>query len=103
MTQEAQTIPAKSGPNDQSEPRSRAPRQQRNSDPVKRATKSENIIALLSRKRGASIDDMMTATGWQAHSVRGFLAGTVKKKLGCAVISEAGDKGRIYRIVAEAQ
>ena len=103
MTQEAQAIPAQSRPNDQSEPKPRARRQQRNTDPVKCVTKSENIIALLSRKRGASIDDMMNATGWQAHSVRGFLAGTVKKRLGRSVTSEAGDRGRIYRIVAEAQ
>jgi hypothetical protein len=44
---------------------------------------------------------MMTATGWQAHSVRGFLAGTLKKKLGRAVTPEKSEAGRIYR-VAEA-
>ena len=45
---------------------------------------------------------MMTATGWQAHSVRGFIAGTVKKKLARPVTSETTSKGRVYRIAAEA-
>ena len=41
---------------------------------------------------------MMIATDWQQHSVRGFLAGVVRKKLGLNLISELGDKGRVYRI-----
>jgi hypothetical protein len=41
---------------------------------------------------------MMKATGWQPHSVRGFLAGVVRKKLGLNLVSEAGDSGRVYRI-----
>jgi hypothetical protein len=41
---------------------------------------------------------MMTATGWQQHSVRGFLAGVIRKKLGLTLVSEAGDGGRVYRI-----
>jgi hypothetical protein len=40
----------------------------------------------------------MAATGWQQHSVRGFLAGVVRKKLGLDLVSEQTDKGRIYRI-----
>lgn len=66
-----------------------------------RKTKSDAVIALLSRPRGATLDEMMKATGWQSHSVRGFLAGTVKKKLGRAIDSEIGEKGRVYRIAAE--
>ncbi len=46
---------------------------------------------------------MMKATAWQSHSVRGFLAGTVKKKQGLTVASEITDKGRVYRIIAEAK
>ena len=65
-------------------------------------TKSDAVIALLTRSRGATIDEMMTATGWQAHSVRGFIAGTVKKKLARPVTSETTSKGRVYRIAAEA-
>lgn len=67
----------------------------------KRRTKSDAVLALLSRSRGATIDEMMKATAWQSHSVRGFLAGTVKKKQGRTVTSEITDKGRVYRIIAE--
>jgi hypothetical protein len=63
-----------------------------------KTTKSSVVIALLSRPEGATVDAMMKATGWQAHSVRGFLAGTLKKKLGKAVMSEKTDAGRVYRI-----
>lgn len=65
---------------------------------VQKSTKSDAVVRLLSRAKGATIDDMMKATGWQAHSVRGFLAGTLKKKLGRTVSSEKTDKGRVYRI-----
>jgi hypothetical protein len=41
---------------------------------------------------------MMTATDWQQHSERGFLAGVVRKKLGLNLVSEQSDKGRVYRI-----
>lgn len=63
-------------------------------------TKTAKVLALLERPKGATKLEMMTATGWQAHSVRGFLSGTVKKKLGLTVISEQGKDGlRRYRIV----
>lgn len=62
-------------------------------------TKLELLIALLSRPNGATIGEMMTATGWQQHSIRGFLAGTVKKKMGFALTSSKADGDiRRYRI-----
>ena len=66
---------------------------------VERVTKQERVLALLSRPQGASIEEMMQATDWQQHSVRGFLAGTVKKKLGFSLTTSkvAGDDRR-YRI-----
>lgn len=66
-----------------------------------RSTKQEQVLSLLRRSGGASIEEIMQATDWQQHSVRGFLAGTVKKKLGLTLISskEAGDVRR-YRIEA---
>ena len=66
-----------------------------------RVTKHTQLLQLLSRPEGASIKDMMNATEWQQHSVRGFLAGTVKKKMGLTLTSSKteGDVRR-YRIAA---
>ena len=64
-----------------------------------RVTKQERMLTLLSQPEGASIAEMMQATNWLQHSVRGFLAGTVKRKLGFSLTSSkaAGDVRR-YRI-----
>lgn len=65
----------------------------------KRASKKEVIFALLSRKGGANLDEMQAATGWQAHSVRGFLSGTISKKLGMTLMSSTDASGvRRYAI-----
>ncbi len=62
-------------------------------------TKSDAVLKLLRSAKGATIDAMMEATSWQAHSVRGFLSGSVKKKLGLTLTSEVGKDGsRRYRI-----
>ena len=61
-------------------------------------TKHARIIAMLRSPAGATIAAIMTATDWQQHSVRGFLAGVVRKKLGLNLVSEQTDKGRVYRI-----
>ena len=60
------------------------------------------VVALLRRPNGASLEELMAATGWQKHSVRGALSGAVKKKLGLPVISEKVDGARVYRLEAEA-
>jgi hypothetical protein len=57
------------------------------------------LIDLLRQPEGATIDTMMAATGWQAHSVRGAISGTIKKAKGLAVASAMTEAGRIYRIV----
>ena len=62
------------------------------------ATKTQLCLDLLSRATGATVEEMQTATGWQPHSVRGFLAGTVKKKLGHEIASTKEERGRVYRI-----
>ena len=66
----------------------------------KRVTKHAQLLMLLSQPPGAGIEDMMQATGWQQHSVRGFLAGTVKKKLDLELTSaKTTGEVRRYRIV----
>jgi hypothetical protein len=61
-------------------------------------TKHARIIAMLRTPAGATISSLVTATEWQQHSVRGFLAGVVRKKLGLNLVSEQTDEGRVYRI-----
>ena len=61
-------------------------------------TKHARILAMLQSPAGTTIAAIMTATEWQQHSVRGFLAGVVRKKLGLNLVSEQTDKGRVYRI-----
>ncbi len=62
------------------------------------ASKQDNVLVLLRRPEGASLDALVKATGWQQHSVRGFLAGTVRKKLKLPLVSEKIDGIRTYRI-----
>jgi hypothetical protein len=61
-------------------------------------SKHNRIVAMLRAPAGATIAAIMTATDWQQHSVRGFLAGVVRKKLGLNLVSEQTEKGRVYRI-----
>jgi Protein of unknown function (DUF3489) len=61
-------------------------------------TKHARMIAILRSPAGATIAALVTATKWQEHSVRGFLAGVVRKRLGLNLVSEQTDKGRVYRI-----
>lgn len=68
------------------------------------ATKSDLVLKKLRSTKGATIEALMQVTGWQAHSVRGFLSGTVRKKLGLNLVSEAGRDGiRRYRIAPVAK
>jgi len=67
--------------------------------PKKQSTKASQIIKLLSRANGASLDELMQVSDWQQHSLRGFLSGTVKKKLGHKLSSQQDKNGvRRYRI-----
>jgi len=61
-------------------------------------SKYARILAMLRTPAGATVAAIMTATEWQQHSVRGFLAGVVRKKLGLNLVSESTYKGRVYRI-----
>ncbi len=66
----------------------------------KATSKQDRVLTMLRRKEGASVAGIMKTTGWQKHSVHGFLAGVVRKKLGLNLQSNAVDGKRIYRIVA---
>lgn len=64
-------------------------------------TKQADLVAMLRQPEGASLDEIVAATGWQAHTVRGAIAGALKKKLGLTVTSEKVEgRGRVYRICA---
>jgi hypothetical protein len=68
------------------------------SDRAKPNSKQDRIVALLQRPNGATLDVLVKETQWQKHSVRGFLAGTVRKKLKLPLLSEKIDGVRTYRI-----
>ena len=67
--------------------------------PAPPTSKKDAVIALLRRPSGATLNELMTATGWQAHSVRGFISGTLRKKIGLAVAATKSPAGEhTYRL-----
>ena len=65
-------------------------------------SKQARVVEMLMKPAGATIGDIMKATHWQQHSVRGFLAGVIRKKLKLTLTSEATEAGRIYKVTARA-
>jgi hypothetical protein len=91
--------------------KSPASRVRRNAKPDQRATKvptprrgskTAKVLALLKRSGGASLQQLQKATGWQAHSVRGFLSGVLKKNMGLRIDSTKRDDGeRTYHLASK--
>ena len=79
-----------------------SPRKTEKNEPPRRRAESKqaNVIAMLSRPEETTIAAIMTETGCQQHSVRGFFTGVVRKKLGLTLVSEKLDGERVYRIVS---
>ena len=65
---------------------------------AQRPTKQAEVIAMLRRPEGVTVDEVASATGWQRHTVRGVFSGTLKKKLGLTIASAKEERGRVYRI-----
>lgn len=70
--------------------------------PTKPKGKLGTLVGLLERPQGATIEAMTEATGWQAHSVRGAMPGSLKKVMGLGITSEKVDGARVYRMTAGA-
>ena len=84
------TAPAPAAKASAPEPKERTPRE---------GTKQSLMIELLRRPQGATIGDIVEATGWQSHTVRGAMAGALKKKLGLTIASVKDEaRGRVYRL-----
>lgn len=69
--------------------------------PAHKTSKQDLVVAVLRRKDGATIAAIMKATGWQKHSVHGFFAGVVRKKLNLNLVRSGEEEQATYRIVAD--
>lgn len=95
----ANVAPAKGTSGKKASPKKKAPRSARND--AREGSKAAAILDLLKRPGGATAKELLKATGWQPHSLRGFISGTLGKKMGLAVASTKGEDGeRSYSVKA---
>ena len=97
----AHVPPKKGNSGKKAAPAKKAPKGAKKVSGARDGSKAAKILDLLKRPGGATAKELMKATSWQAHSVRGFLSGTVSKKMGLAVTSTKGEDGeRTYSVKA---
>jgi hypothetical protein len=90
---------AKSGK--KASPPKKAPKAAKKAKPAREGSKTNKVLELLKRPSGVTSKELMKATGWQPHSVRGFLSGTIGKKMGLTVTSTKAEDGeRTYSVKA---
>ena len=95
----AHVAPKKGKPGKKAKAAKKAPKRAKEADAVRDGSKTAKILDLLKRPEGATLAAIMKASSWQAHSVRGFLSGTIRKKLGLNVVSTKGEDGeRTYSV-----
>jgi len=98
--QGAHVAPKKAKAAKKASPAKKAPKAA-NERAIREGSKAAQVLDLLKRPEGAKLAELMKATGWQAHSVRGFLSGTISKKMGMAVASTKAEDGeRTYSVKA---
>src|SRR5450631_754714 len=97
----AHVAPAKGKAAKKAKALKKAPKAAKKAGVARDGSIAATVLDLLKRPDGATLGELMKATGWQAHSVRGFLSGTVSKKLGLTVTSTKADDGeRTYSVKA---
>jgi Protein of unknown function (DUF3489) len=99
--QGAHVAPKKGKAAKKASPAKKAPKAQKAAGVARDGSKAAKVLDLLKRPEGATLAALIKATEWQAHSVRGFLSGTIRKKLGLTIESAKGDDGeRTYSVKA---
>ena len=99
--QGAHVAPKKGKAAKKASPAKKTPKAAKRAGATRDGSKAASILDLLKRPDGATLAELMKSTGWQAHSVRGFLSGTVGKKMGLTVTSSKAEEGeRTYSVKA---
>ena len=97
----ANVAPKKAKSGKKATPAKKAPKSAKKATGARDGSKTAKILEMLKRPGGATAKELMKATGWQPHSLRGFVSGTLGKKMGLAVTSTKGEDGeRSYSVKA---